>query len=105
MLTLSDTGSRVLLRSLEEFERLRGTNLAWFGVDELTYTTEESWLRLKGVCAIQRRRGYAALRSGRPRATTGSTAASSKTATREYEVIRAQPMENRHVLEGGAGLL
>jgi hypothetical protein len=38
--------STVLLRSLEEPERLRGTNLAWFGIDELTYTREEAWLRL-----------------------------------------------------------
>ena len=30
------------------FERLRGTNLAWFGLDELTYTQEAAWLRLEG---------------------------------------------------------
>ena len=48
VLTLLETGSRVLLRSLDEFERLRGTNLAWFGVDELTYVREEAWLRLEG---------------------------------------------------------
>ncbi|MCL5746524.1 MAG: hypothetical protein M1541_21765, partial [Acidobacteria bacterium] len=48
VLTLKDTGSRILFRSLDEFERLRGTNLAWFGVDELTYTAEEAWLRLEG---------------------------------------------------------
>ena len=47
-LTFKDTGSRILFRPVEEFERLRGTNLAWFGVDELTYTQEESWLRLEG---------------------------------------------------------
>ena len=33
---------------MDEFERLRGTNLAWFGLDELTYTQEEAWLRLEG---------------------------------------------------------
>ena len=43
-----DTGSKILLRAVDEFERLRGTNLAWFGLDELTYTQEESWLRLEG---------------------------------------------------------
>jgi hypothetical protein len=43
-----DTGSRILLRAVDEFERLRGTNLAWFGLDELTYTPEQSWLRLEG---------------------------------------------------------
>ena len=47
-LTIRDTESRILFRPVEEFERLRGTNLAWFGVDELTYTQEDSWLRLEG---------------------------------------------------------
>jgi len=47
-LVMRDTGSKVLFRALDEFERLRGTNLAWFGLDELTYTQEESWLRLEG---------------------------------------------------------
>jgi hypothetical protein len=39
--------SLVLLRSLDEPERLRGTNLAWFGVDELSYASEDAWLRLE----------------------------------------------------------
>ena len=47
-LVMKDTRSKVLFRPLDEFERLRGTNLAWFGLDELTYTQEESWLRLEG---------------------------------------------------------
>jgi hypothetical protein len=40
VLTLRDTGSRILLRAVDEFERLRGTNLAWFGLDELSYSRE-----------------------------------------------------------------
>jgi hypothetical protein len=47
-LVFQDTGSKILFRPVDEFERLRGTNLAWFGLDELTYTQEESWLRLEG---------------------------------------------------------
>lgn len=47
-LLLKDTGSRILFRPVDEFERLRGTNLAWFGLDELTYTHEAAWLRLEG---------------------------------------------------------
>jgi hypothetical protein len=47
-LVMRDTQSKVLFRPVDEFERLRGTNLAWFGLDELTYTQEESWLRLQG---------------------------------------------------------
>ncbi len=45
---LRDTRSKILFRAVEEFERLRGSNLAWFGVDELTYTAEHAWLRLEG---------------------------------------------------------
>ena len=47
-LVMRDTGSKILFRSVDEFERLRGTNLAWFGLDELTYTQEASWSRLEG---------------------------------------------------------
>ncbi|HOK47460.1 MAG TPA: hypothetical protein PLK67_16075, partial [Bryobacteraceae bacterium] len=31
---MRDTRSKILFRAVDEFERLRGTNLAWFGVDE-----------------------------------------------------------------------
>ena len=44
----TQNGSKILLRSLDEYERLRGTNLAWFGIDELTYCKEDAWLRLEG---------------------------------------------------------
>src|SRR5262249_13526049 len=47
-LLMEETRSRILFRAVEEFERLRGSNLAWFGVDELTYTSQEAWLRLEG---------------------------------------------------------
>lgn len=46
-LVMKDTRSRISFRSVDDFERLRGTNLAWFGLDELTYTAEEAWLRLE----------------------------------------------------------
>ena len=39
-LVMKHTGSRILFRPVDEFERLRGTNLAWFGLDELTYTQQ-----------------------------------------------------------------
>jgi len=40
--------SRIIFRPVDDFERLRGTNLAWFGLDELTYSPEGAWLRLEG---------------------------------------------------------
>src|SRR5262249_44218212 len=47
-LLFKETRSKVLFRPVDEFERLRGTNLAWFGLDELTYTQEPAWQRLEG---------------------------------------------------------
>ena len=41
-------GAKVLCRTMDKPERLRGTNLAWFGIDELTYCREEVWTRLEG---------------------------------------------------------
>jgi hypothetical protein len=46
-LDILEPGSQILFRSLDFFERIRGTNLAWFGIDELTYCKQESWLRLE----------------------------------------------------------
>lgn len=48
VLTIRDSQSRIIFRPVEDFERLRGTNLAWFGLDELTYSPEGAWLRLEG---------------------------------------------------------
>ncbi len=39
--------SRIIFRPVDDFDRLRGTNLAWFGLDEMTYTPEGAWLRLE----------------------------------------------------------
>jgi len=47
VISLPECGSEVLFRTLEHPERLRGTNLAWFGVDEASYCKEQSWLRLE----------------------------------------------------------
>src|SRR5260370_1501567 len=38
-LLMLDTRSKILFRAVEEFERLRRSNLAWFGGDALTYTS------------------------------------------------------------------
>lgn len=47
LLELTDFGSRIVFRSLDNPKSLVGTNLAWFGVDELTFCKEESWKRLQ----------------------------------------------------------
>jgi len=42
-LFLKRSQSTILFRPLEYFDRLRGYNLAWFGIDELTYCKEGAW--------------------------------------------------------------
>ncbi len=46
-LTLHPWESEIIFRSLEKPERLRGTNLAWFGIDEMTYCREPAFLCLQ----------------------------------------------------------
>jgi len=48
ILVFPQWGSKIFFRSLEHPERLRGRNLAWFAVDELTYCKKDAWLRLEG---------------------------------------------------------
>ena len=43
-----EPGSDIILRTLDEPERLRAMNLGWFGVDELTYCKQDAWQRLEG---------------------------------------------------------
>lgn len=99
LLTLKDTDSTILLRSLDEPDRLRGTNLAWFAVDELTYASEEAWIRLEGRlrdpkaeklcgCAVWTPRGYDWVWRrfiGKP--------------VEGYAVVLAKPFENVHMLD------
>jgi len=47
VLYLKRSGSTIKFRSVQDYERLRGTNLAWFGLDEMTYCEEEAWMRLE----------------------------------------------------------
>jgi hypothetical protein len=98
-LTFKDTGSRILFRAVEDFERLRGTNLAWFGLDELTYTLEDSWLRL--VARLRdpkatRAHGFAVWT---PKGFDWVYRRFVADAVEGYELVRAQPRENVHLTE------
>ncbi len=104
ILTLKDTRSRILFRPVEDFERLRGTNLAWFGLDELTYTPQEAWSRMVarmrdpqakvlGGFAVWTPKGFDWVHRtfiAQPR-------------TKEYAVIEAQPRENKFLLQNFPG--
>jgi hypothetical protein len=90
--------SLLILRSLDEPDRLRGTNLAWFGVDELSYATEQAWQRLEA----RLRDPKAALLSGfavwTPQGHDWLYRKFIKTPVAGYGCIRAQPFENRFLL-------
>jgi hypothetical protein len=99
LLTMKDTGSRILFRSLDDFERLRGTNLAWFGVDELTYTPEEAWLRLEGRLRDPEATKLCGFAVWTPKGYDWVYERFIRAPVEGYEAVVAKPFENRHVLE------
>ena len=97
---LTDLGSRIIFRTLDDPTRLVGTNLAWFGIDEAGYTTEAAFMRLQ-----------ARLREPKAKQLCGMGATTpnglnwvydrfiGEKKTQDYEIIRAVPGEN-HYLPG-----
>jgi hypothetical protein len=83
---------------VEEFERLRGTNLAWFGVDELTYTQEESWLRLEGRLRDPKASRLCGFAVWTPKGYDWVYRKFISDPKPAYGVVLAAPMENRHLL-------
>jgi phage terminase large subunit len=98
VLTMMDTGSRILLRAVDEFERLRGTNLAWFGLDELTYTMEGAWLRLEGRLRDPRATRRCGFAVWTPKGFDWVYRKFVSNTVEGYEAIHAQPFENRFLL-------
>jgi hypothetical protein len=99
VLTLKQPGARVLLRSIDEFERLRGTNLAWFGVDELTYAQEEAWLRLEGRLRDPKASRLAGFAVWTPKGFDWVYRKFIQNRGSAYDVVLAQPYENRFLLD------
>jgi len=96
---LNDTGARVLFRSLDDYERLRGTNLAWFGIDELTYTAEEAWMRLEGRLRDPKAARLGGFAVWTPKGFDWVYERFVASPVAGYEGIQAKPMENRHLLD------
>ncbi|MGD1069537.1 MAG: phage terminase large subunit [Bryobacteraceae bacterium] len=96
---MKDTGSRILLRAVDEFERLRGTNLAWFGLDELTYTHEGAWLRLEGRLRDPKAARHCGFAVWTPKGFDWVYRKFIENPVPGYEVVMAQPYENRFLLE------
>lgn len=96
---MQDTGSRMLFRPVDEFERLRGTNLAWFGLDELTYTQEESWLRLQGRLRDPKATRLCGFAVWTPKGYDWVYQNFIADPVEGYQVVMAPPQENRFLLD------
>jgi hypothetical protein len=99
VVVLKDTRSRILFRPVEEFDRLRGINLAWFGLDELTYTQEDAWVVLEGRLRDPRATRLCGFATWTPRGFDWVYRRFVHERVEGYEVIVAGPFENRYLLE------
>jgi len=99
VLTMTDTGSRILLRAVDEFERLRGTNLAWFGLDELSYTQEGAWLRLEGRLRDPKASRLCGFAVWTPKGFDWVYRRFIRNPAEGYDVVLAKPFENRFLLD------
>jgi hypothetical protein len=98
IISIKELGSEILLRSLDDPERLRGTNLAWFGIDELSFTTEEGWTRLEARLRDPRAKKFCGFGVWTPNGHDWVYRRFIKTPVPGYECIRARPHENKYVL-------
>jgi hypothetical protein len=98
-LTVRATKSKILFRAVEEFERLRGSNLAWFGVDELTYTSQEAWLRLEGRLRDPLAKRLCGFAVWTPKGYDWVYEKFIASPVKGYETVIASPFENRFLLK------
>ena len=99
VMTMKDTGSKILFRAVDEFERLRGTNLAWFGIDELTYTGKESWQRLEGRLRDPKATRLCGFAVWTPKGFDWVYQRFVREPVKGYEAIQARAYENRFLLD------
>jgi Terminase large subunit, T4likevirus-type, N-terminal len=99
ILVMRESRSRILFRPLDEFERLRGTNLAWFGLDELTYAPEAAWLRLEGRLRDPKAKRLTGFAVWTPKGYDWVYRRFISEPKSGYEVIQAKPYENRFLLQ------
>jgi len=97
-LVLTETRSKILFRAVDDFERLRGSNLAWFGLDELTYTAEEAWLRLEGRLRDPKAKRLCGFAVWTPKGYDWVHERFIASPVAGYETVLARPFENEYLL-------
>jgi len=98
-IVVADVKSKIILRSVEEFDRLRGTNLAWFGLDELTYSHEEAWTRLEARLRDPKATQLCGFAVWTPQGYDWVYERFIDHPKSGYDVVLATPFENRYVLD------
>ena len=92
-ITLTDCGSEIFFRSMDDPNRIRGLNLNWAGCDELTYCKREAWDVLFARVRIGERRSRFAGFTPNGRDWVWNLFASPERSP-EYLLIAAKPFEN-----------
>lgn len=96
-LRFTSNGSEIIFRTLENPERLRGPNLAWFAVDELTYAREEAWTRLLGRLRHPQARRLCGCGVWTPKGYDWVHRRFVEQSSPDYHLVRATPKENIHL--------
>ena len=96
-LKFSATGSEVIFRTMETPERLRGVNLAWFALDELTYTREEAWTRVVGRLRHPEARRLGGCAVWTPKGYDWVHKRFVEQQHKDYCLVQATPRENIHL--------
>ena len=97
-ISMRDTRSVILLRSMTDSNALRGTNLAWFGIDELTYIAEDSWSQLEARLRDPVASEYCGYGVWTPKGADWVHKRFIAGPKKDYGAIFAAPFENRHLV-------
>lgn len=97
---LTATGSEIIFRTMENPDRLRGPNLAWFAVDELTYTREEAWTRMLGRLRHPQARRLCGCAVWTPKGYDWVYERFMERHTEDCRLVQSSPKENVHLPEG-----
>ena len=96
-LRFTSNGSEVIFRTMENPERLRGPNLAWFALDELTYTREDAWTRLLGRLRHPGARRLCGCGVWTPKGYDWVYRRFVEQSSLDYRLVQADPRENVHL--------
>jgi hypothetical protein len=82
---------------MENPERLRGPNLAWFAIDELTYARENAWTRMMGRLRHPQARRLCGCAVWTPKGYDWVYRLFLEQKDPDYRLIQARPRENVHL--------